>query len=95
MALSGNSTSRRSFVKTIVSKRGRVSFAAPRDPSARRPGGKTDISHKHFQQGELRLRLSAPAASAGCTSMSFETGHRVPCYCDVDSSHWTEARSAG
>src|SRR5207244_1668765 len=90
MALSGNSTSRRSFVKTMISSAAAVSFAAPAIIRAADPVEKPDTSTSTSSKEKLRLAFIGTGGIGGMHIDEFsKLGIVVPCYCDVDSSHWT------
>jgi predicted dehydrogenase len=90
MSLSGNSTSRRSFVKTLAGSAAAAAFAAPAILRGADPAEKPDTA---TSKDKLRLAFIGTGGIGGMHIDEFsKLGIVVPCYCDVDSSHWTEAK---
>jgi len=93
MAGSGNSTSRRSFVKTMVGSAAAATFAAPAIIRAADPTDKPDTATSTSSKEKLRLAFIGTAGIGDAMIKTFAPlGIAVPCYCDVDSSHWGEAK---
>jgi predicted dehydrogenase len=92
MAAKPLSPSRRSFVKNMVSTAAATTFAAPAilraaDP-VEKPAEVTTSSKE-----KLRLAFIGTGGIGGMHMDEFpKHGITVPCYCDVDSSRWGEAK---
>ena len=91
MAISG--TSRRSFVKTMVGSAAAAAIAAPAIIRAADPTDKPDAATTNNSKEKLRLAFIGTGGIGGMHIDEFsKLGIVVPCYCDVDSSHWGEAK---
>src|SRR5207248_549138 len=93
MAFSGNSTSRRSFVKTIVGSAAAATFAAPAIIRAADPTEKPETTTSTNSKEKLRLAFIGTGGIGGMHMDEFgKLGIAVPCYCDVDQTHWAEPK---
>ena len=89
MASGPNSTSRRTFMQSMVSTAAAATFAAPAILRGADPAKEPDAT---TSKEKLRLAFIGTAGIGDAMIKTFAPlGIAVPCYCDVDKSHWKEA----